>query len=82
MPGLRLAQGVDLELLEQRSGLEVWPALEPAVRQLSSQGLLVVQQKRIRASDLNTLHPIILQLWDGLERQNPAPLEPRRLPGY
>ncbi|AWR86482.1 oxygen-independent coproporphyrinogen III oxidase [Meiothermus taiwanensis WR-220] len=82
MLGLRLAQGVDLELLEQRSGLEVWPALEPAVRQLSSQGLLVVQQKRIRASDLNTLHPIILQLWDGLERQNPAPLEPRRLPGY
>jgi oxygen-independent coproporphyrinogen-3 oxidase len=82
MLGLRLAQGVDLEWLEQRSGLEVWPALEPAVQQLSSQGWLVVEQKRIRATDLNTLHPIILQLWDSLEARNPAPLAPRRLPGY
>lgn len=68
-------------MLEQRSGLEVWPALEPAVQQLQP-GLAGRRAKRIRATDLNTLHPIILQLWDSLEARNPAPLAPRRLPGY
>ncbi|WP_027877547.1 radical SAM family heme chaperone HemW [Meiothermus cerbereus] len=67
MLGLRLSQGVDVGQIELRCGLKLWPALESTVQALSLEGSLEVQQKRIRALELSTLHPIILQLWAALE---------------
>ncbi len=67
MLGLRLAQGVDIGQIEQQCEMNLWYALEPAVQALYRDGLLEVQQKRIRTTDLSTLHPIILRLWDALE---------------
>lgn len=67
MLGLRLAQGVDIGQIEQRCEMEIWYALEPTLQALHREGLVEVQQKRIRAADLSTLHPIILRLWDVLE---------------
>ena len=67
MLGLRLARGVDIGEIEARSGLKLWPILEPAAQKLHSRGMVEVQERRIRASYLSTLHPIILELWEALE---------------
>jgi len=69
MLGLRLAQGVDVGQIEQRCGLKLWQALEPTVQALSRQGRLEVRQKHLRALDLSTIHPLILQLWAALESE-------------
>jgi len=69
MLGLRLAQGVDVEGIERRTNLPLWALLEPKVRAFAAEGRLEVEGKRIRATDLNTLHPLILGLWKALEKE-------------
>ncbi len=67
MLGLRLLEGVDLGALEARTGLPLWEWLAPAVRSLEAEGALQVEGERLRATQRNTLHPLILRLWEGLE---------------
>ncbi len=67
MLGLRLREGVDLGALEARTGLPLWEWLAPAVRSLEAEGALQVEGQRLRATQRNTLHPLILRLWEGLE---------------
>ncbi|MCS7195084.1 MAG: radical SAM family heme chaperone HemW [Meiothermus sp.] len=68
MLGLRLAQGVDVGRIEGRTGLSLWPLLAPVVQALLAEGRLEVEGKRIRATNLNTLHPLILELWEALQK--------------
>ncbi len=69
MLGLRTREGVDLEALEARTGLMLWPALEPIAARLEAAGLLVVAGRCLRPTraGLMRLHPVILALWEGLE---------------
>ncbi|MDW8426882.1 MAG: coproporphyrinogen III oxidase family protein, partial [Meiothermus sp.] len=67
MLGLRLGKGVDVREIERRTGLELWLSLEPTLSRLVSQGRLKVIGQRLRAPDLNTLHHLVLQIWDALE---------------
>lgn len=67
MLGLRLREGVDVGELEQRTRLELWPALVPSLQKLVERGWLETSGKRLRATNLSTLHPIILRLWEALE---------------
>lgn len=67
MLGLRLREGVDVGSLEARTGLELWPALTLTVAKLIEEGRLEASGKRLRATNLSTLHPVILQLWEALD---------------
>lgn len=69
MMGLRLKAGVDLYKLEQQTGLEVSEALEPTIRELANQGLIIVEGSSLRATDRGrqVLHSLILRLWEALE---------------
>ncbi len=51
MLGLRLADGVDLEALRRRFGLDLLQASGPVVAQLERDGLLVVADGRLRPTD-------------------------------
>jgi len=67
MLGLRLREGVDVGSLEARTGLALWPTLAPSVAQLIEKGRLEANGQRLRATNLSTLHPVILQLWEALD---------------
>lgn len=69
MLGLRLCEGVDVNEIEQRTGLGLWERLEPAVRELEGQELLWARGKRIGTARAGVaiLHRIILRLWEALE---------------
>lgn len=67
MLGLRLREGVEVGRLEARTGLALWPALAPIVAKLVEEGRLEANGRRLRATNLSTLHPVILQLWEALD---------------
>ncbi|WP_276956953.1 radical SAM family heme chaperone HemW [Allomeiothermus silvanus] len=69
MLGLRLCEGVDVNEIEQRTGLELWERLEAVVRELEGQELLWARGKRIGTARAGVaiLHRIILRLWEALE---------------
>lgn len=68
MLGLRLREGVDVGVLEGRSGLELWAQLEKTARKLEERGLIWTRQTRLGATraGLPLLHQLILQLWEAL----------------
>ncbi|RDI96103.1 coproporphyrinogen III oxidase family protein [Meiothermus sp. QL-1] len=72
MLGLRLAEGVDLSELEARTKLALQAPLGPALAELAQGGGLALSGSRIRATNLSTLHPVILRLWEALEEAYPA----------
>jgi len=67
MLGLRLREGVDVGKIERKTGLELWPALSPAINKLEARGVLRVQDRRISSTNLSVLHGMVLELWQGLE---------------
>jgi oxygen-independent coproporphyrinogen-3 oxidase len=67
MLGLRLREGVDIGNIEQRAGLGLWNPLRSEIGRMAAENCLEVSQKRIRARDLSTIHPLILRLWAALE---------------
>ncbi len=78
MLGLRLREGVDVGEIEYRTGLELWSALSATVERLEAQGLLHVQDKRISSANLSVVHPIILELWEVLNKTfSPPSTAPR-----
>lgn len=77
MLGLRLREGVDVDCLEQRTGLDLWTPLEPVVKQIVSEDMLKVAGKQIQSKNLGTIHPLILRLWDALDLVNPPDTKPR-----
>jgi len=77
MLGLRLSEGLDLGSLEQHTGLDLWSPLRPVVEQMASEGSLRVQEKRIRATNLGTIHIQILRLWDVLDWTSQPDTKPR-----
>ncbi|MCX7782084.1 MAG: radical SAM family heme chaperone HemW [Meiothermus sp.] len=77
MLGLRLREGVDGGEIERRTGLDLWSPLKSLVEQMASEGYLVLEAKRIRAKNLSTIHPLILQLWNALDSISPPGTAPR-----
>ncbi|WP_243030699.1 radical SAM family heme chaperone HemW [Thermus altitudinis] len=69
MLGLRLREGVDVGALERRTGLSLWPRLNPALRALVQEGYLVVEGPRLKPTrrTLALLHRVVLRLWEALE---------------
>ncbi len=76
MLGLRLREGVDVGSLEARTGLDLWSPLRSVVEQMASEGYLKVMGKHIRAKNLSTIHPLILQLWNALDLISPPDTAP------
>lgn len=68
MLGLRLREGVDITLVEGRSGLELWARLKKTVRELEERGLIWTHQTHLGATrvGLPLLHRLILQFWEAL----------------
>ena len=68
MLGLRLKEGVDVEELEGRTGLSLWPALEARAEALDQEGLLLLSGKRLRPTGkgLALLNAVVLSLWEAL----------------
>ncbi|MDM7323520.1 MAG: radical SAM family heme chaperone HemW [Thermus sp.] len=69
MLGLRLKEGVDVEALERRTGLSLWPRLEAAIQELVQEGHLEVEGSRLipTRQGLFLLHRTVLRLWEALE---------------
>jgi oxygen-independent coproporphyrinogen-3 oxidase len=67
MLGLRLREGVDLGRIEQRTGLDLWNHLKSEIGHMAREGDLRVEGKHIQAKNLNTIHPLILRLWNALD---------------
>ncbi len=76
MLGLRLREGVDVGRLEARTSLDLWSPLRSVVEQMASEGYLKVVGKHIRAKSLNTIHPLILRLWNALDSISPPGTTP------
>jgi oxygen-independent coproporphyrinogen-3 oxidase len=72
MLGLRLREGVDVGRIEQRTGLDLWNPLRSEIGRMAAENWLEADQKRIRARDLSTIHPLILRLWAALEATETA----------
>lgn len=77
MLGLRLREGVDVGSIEARTGLDLWSPLRSVVEQIASERYLKVVGKHIRAQNLSTIHPLILQLWNALDSISPPGTAPR-----
>lgn len=77
MLGLRLRDGVEVDSLEQRTGLDLWSPLQSVVEQMVSEDVLKVGGKHIQPKNLGTLHTLILRLWDALDLINPPDTAPR-----
>ncbi|GEM87151.1 radical SAM family heme chaperone HemW [Meiothermus granaticius] len=67
MLGLRLREGVDVQAIERRTGLELWEALSPRMEKLVAQGALRAEGQRLSVPNLNLVHGAVLELWEGLE---------------
>ncbi|MFN4074004.1 MAG: radical SAM family heme chaperone HemW [Thermus sp.] len=69
MLGLRLREGVDVGAVEGRTGLNLWPRLQPAAASLAEAGLLQVEGPRLRPTRraFPLLHQVVLRLWEALE---------------
>lgn len=50
MTGLRTRQGVDMEMLEQRTGIDVWSGYRPLLTRLVETGLLTLTPPYLRAT--------------------------------
>jgi oxygen-independent coproporphyrinogen-3 oxidase len=68
MLGLRLREGVDVAEVEARTGLPLWPLLQGKARELAAEGLLAVEEKRLRPTPraFPLLHRVVLALWEAL----------------
>ncbi|WP_135257718.1 radical SAM family heme chaperone HemW [Thermus caldilimi] len=69
MLGLRLREGVDVEALERRTGLSLWPLLESPAEALAQEGYLTVEGRRLRPTRhaFPVLHGVVLKLWEAME---------------
>ena len=69
MLGLRLKEGVDVEAVERRTGLSLWPSLQPAAISLAEAGFLEIEGLRLKPTRraFPLLHPVVLKLWEALE---------------
>jgi oxygen-independent coproporphyrinogen-3 oxidase len=69
MMGLRIREGVDLETLEIRTGIQVRQRLQPALARLAAQGLIKTTRSNIVSTPtgLPLLNRTIMKLWEALE---------------
>jgi oxygen-independent coproporphyrinogen-3 oxidase len=76
MMGLRIREGINVDALEQRSRLELWTPLQPALDRLVAREWVKVEPPRIvsTSTGLPLLHRTILELWEALEGCGKEPI--------
>ncbi len=68
MMGLRTREGVDVGVLERRTGLTLWPRLAEPAKRLADAGLLAVRGRRLvpTSRGLDLVHSLVLPFWEAL----------------